>query len=289
MVTAMTEAAASWEGVRSARGSGPWLFFIVVFAWSWSFWIAAAILGVSARTAWGQAFEFAGLLGPMLGGIGFTCLTQDSQGRRDYWRRIVEPRRISARWFAVILFFAPVLWGLAALLDAASGNAAVLTQIGDAMSSAVATPVSALSLLLWTVLFGPLPEELGWRGYALGRLDARSNALTASLILGAIWGLYHLPLFYLAGTYHAAQGPWSLWFWLFLAQVIPVTVIFTWIFNNTRRSTLAAILLHFMINLTAQLANLTERTNVIVTVLWVIAAGIVVALFGPATLRRAGS
>ena len=286
---AMSEAAASWAGRRGARGASPWLFFIVVFAWSWSFWIAAAVLGLSARTLSGQGLELAGLLGPMLGGIAFTYLTQGSQGRRDYWRRIVDARRISASWYAVILLFAPVLWGLAALVDMATGNAVALSQIGHAMSSAVATPASALSLLLWTLLFGPIPEELGWRGYALDSLQAGSTALRASLILGAIWGLYHLPLFYLVGTYHAAQGPWSLWFWLFLVQVIPVTIVFTWIFNNTRRSTLAAILLHFTINLTAQLANLTGRTNIIVTALWLVAAVVVVVLFGPATLRRARS
>jgi len=272
-----------------ARSAGLWLFFLFVFVWSWSFWIAAAALGVSAARLPGQALEFAGLLGPMLGGIGLTYLTQDRQAWRDYWARIVDPRRISRGWFGVIVLFAPALWGLAALLDAGIGHGLVLTQIGAAISSAFATPASAASLLLWTVLFGPIPEELGWRGYALERLQARSTALRASLILGAMWGLYHLPLFYMRGTYHAAQGPWSLWFWLFLTQVIPVTVVFTWIFNNTRRSTLAAILFHFMINLTAQLANLTERTNVIVTVLWVIAAGAVVSIFGAARLRRARS
>ena len=87
-------------------------------------------------------------------------------------------------------------------------------------------------------------------------------------------------------TYHYDQGAWSPWFWLFMVQVIASAVIFTWIFNNTRRSTLAAILFHFMINLTAELANLTGRTNFYSTLLWIIAAIAVVRFWSAATLTR---
>lgn len=64
----------------------------------------------------------------------------------------------------------------------------------------------ALGLVFFTFWFGPLPEELGWRGFALDRLQRRTTALRASLILGTLWALWHLPLFYMPGTYQAGLG-----------------------------------------------------------------------------------
>lgn len=281
----MTERADERTLLR-VRRANPWLFFVVVFCWSWAFWIGAAALKMSVLSPVGQGLELIGLLGPMLGGIGLTYLTQDRESQRDYWARIVDPRRIPALWYAVIVFFAPVLWTLALLIETALGDALALAEIGGKIAAAFASPSTTLALLTWTILFGPIPEEFGWRGYVLDRLQARWSALVASLILGVVWAIYHLPLFYMRDTYHAAQGAWSSWFWLFMIQVVALAIVFTWIFNNTRRSTLAAILFHFVINLTAQLANLTGRTNFIVTLLWVGAAILIVAIYGPATLTR---
>ncbi len=85
------------------------LFFVVVFAWSWSFWLVAAALGVSVNTPLGNMLMHTGLLGPMLGGIGFTYFTRSRDEWWDYWRRIVDPRLIPVQWFVVILLFTPML------------------------------------------------------------------------------------------------------------------------------------------------------------------------------------
>jgi membrane protease YdiL (CAAX protease family) len=65
-------------------------------------------------------------------------------------------------------------------------------------------------------------------------LQAHWNALTSSLILGVIWGLWHLPLFFIKGTYQYSKGAWSAWFWQFFIEIIPLSVVFTWIYNNTQ-------------------------------------------------------
>ncbi len=267
--------------------ASPWSFFIFVFCWTWLFWILTAALGISAQSTSGIALVVAGLLGPMLGGIGFSYLTQDNAGWREYWSRIIDPRRIPARWYLVIFLFVPCLMVIAVLLDIAVNGNAVLAQIGERVSPFMAAPYTVVPFLMRVVIYGPFPEELGWRGYVLDRLQAKWNALLSSLILGGVWALWHLPLFFIKDMNpHYSQGAGSLWFWLFMVEVVPTAIIYTWIFNNTHRSTLAAIIFHFVSNITAELTNATTGTNFYATLLWVIAAVVIVALWGAATPMR---
>ena len=225
-----------------------WLFFVVVFGWSWAFWILAAVLGLSVEAPAGRMLLFVGLLGPLLGGVGFACFTLSAQEWRDYRRRLVDPRRIGAKWFLVIFVPIPALMVVAVLLDAATGGPALALAQAKA-ATLLATPTTAVAFLITLFMMGPIPEELGWRGYALVRLQARWSALTSSLILSAIWALYHLPLFFMPGSFHHSQGAGSVWFWLFMVQVAGMAVVMTWIFNNTRGSTLGAILFHFTLRI----------------------------------------
>jgi membrane protease YdiL (CAAX protease family) len=231
----------------------------------------------------GIALEVLGLLGPMLGGIGFTYFTRSKETWLEYWSRIIDPKRIRLNWYLIIFLLVPGLYAAAMLLDIASG-APVLVR--ERLTAYLSAPLTIAPFLLRVFIYGPVPEELGWRGYALDRLQARWNALVSSLILGAIWAIWHVPLFFIKDTLFYNQGIWSLWFWLFVVEVIPTAVIYTWIFNNTRRSTLAAILFHFMSNVTAEFANVTDLTNMYQTLLWIIAAIVVVALWGAGTLTR---
>lgn len=193
--------------------------------------------------------------------------------------RIVDPTRPSKEWYLVILFFVPVLMAVAVLLDLGLGNQDALAQTRQQIAAFIAAPWTLIPFAFGVLIRGPLPEELGWRGYALDQLQARWSAVISSVILGAIWALWHLPLFLMQGMLHHAHGMWSAWFWLFIVGVISPAVIYTWIFNNTRRSTLAAILFHFMSNLTYELAHPTARANFFATLLWILAAIAVAALW----------
>ncbi|MFB0537313.1 MAG: type II CAAX prenyl endopeptidase Rce1 family protein, partial [Anaerolineae bacterium] len=83
-------------------------------------------------------------------------------------------------------------------------------------------------------------EEIGWRGYVLPRLQARFSALVSSLILGVVWGLWHLPRFWVAGDTES--------FALATLHNIAMAVLFTWVYNNTNGSLLMVTLFHAAIN-----------------------------------------
>ncbi len=142
----------------------------------------------------------------------------------------------------MILLLVPVLNGLALLLGVLAGDA---VPAFERAAEFAADPVSLLPYAVFMVIFGPLPEELGWRGYALDGLQARWNALWASLILGFFWAVWHVPMFVMVGTYQAELGVLTLPFWEFMFGATVVSVLYTWIYNNTGRSILGAVLFHF--------------------------------------------
>ena len=103
--------------------------------------------------------------------------------------------------------------------------------------------LAAVNFLLVLLLGGLLCEEFGWRGYALPALQERYSWRVASLILGVIWGLWHLPLFYIANT---AQS--HIPFALFMVNTVALSVLFAWLFNRTKGSVLPALVLHTAVN-----------------------------------------
>jgi membrane protease YdiL (CAAX protease family) len=101
------------------------------------------------------------------------------------------------------------------------------------------------------LLGGPLGEEPGWRGFALPRLQQRSGPLMASVIVGLVQGVWHLPLYlFIPGYNEAGAGviASSVSFVEFVLATIPDAIVFTWMANNTRGSLLLTIMLHASVN-----------------------------------------
>jgi membrane protease YdiL (CAAX protease family) len=173
------------------KASSSWIFFALTLSWSWLFWIPAILLSQSDNTVLITALRYIGGLGPMLTAIGLVYLTQDRKGQRDYWWRVIDFKRIRGKWYAVIFLMAPALAGLSALIDFLSGGEGIQLE---AAAQFLDQPLMIIPSVIFILFFGPVPEELGWRGYALDRLQARWSALLSSLILGIIWAVWHLPL-----------------------------------------------------------------------------------------------
>ncbi len=252
------------------RLASPWAFVLFVFAWTWGFWLTTIVAGISVATTAGMLLAVSGLLGPMAGGILFTFVTRDRAWRRDYWMRLVDPRRFAPRWYLVVLFLVPVLMGLTAVIDLLAGGA--IEPYRERAIEILGNPGALPAYLLAILMFGPLPEEFGWHGYLLDRLQERHGVLVAASQLGLIWAAWHLPLFFMPGTYQYAQGPFTVWFWTFMIGIIPLEIVMAWVFNNTGRSTLAIVIFHFMVVLSCNFLNATPGANIISTILWFVLA-----------------
>ncbi len=239
----------------------PWQFFLLDFFLTWGpLWLVVA----GQRLGWfEESFLLIAVAGASatLSAVLFVHTTAQRGFARDFWIRAVDPRRIGAIWWPIILALQLVINIIAILLSTLGGGTLAQLQLADAFLSA---PVG---FLLFILIFGPVPEELGWRGYGLDALRSRLNLLEASLMLGFIWGLWHLPLVFIEGTFQHGLLACPASLAAFFCAFIPSSLLMSWIYYRTNRSTLSAILFHFAGNAAGEIFQLDLSTRVIQTVL----------------------
>jgi uncharacterized protein len=168
---------------------------------------------------------------PAIAGISLVWRHYGRSGLKSFFRRLTL-LRMPAAWWVFLLLGIPAVKYLGAGMNGTVGGAFPFTPW-----------YAVLPALVATLFIGPV-EEFGWRGVALPLLQRRFAPLWASLILGAIWGLWHLPAFLLSGT---PQSAWS--FGPYIIGVLALSVILTPMFNSARGSILIAALFHFQMTL----------------------------------------
>lgn len=179
-------------------------------------------------------------------------------------------------------------WYLASILVVALGAAGqILINRLTGNSFNMSLYLSQLPSFIPLIIIGPLSEEYGWRGYLLIKLQQRWNALSSSIVVGIVWALWHLPLFFMVGT---SQHELHLPFVGFMVGIIAVSILMTWVNNNTRNSLWAAIFLHWLYTYAAQVnsTGITRSTayNWIEMTPYVLIALVVLIIWGPQRLAR---
>jgi membrane protease YdiL (CAAX protease family) len=218
------------------------LFFLITFVWTWLLnlpRLLAASGWISLSTSLSAGLGHAAVFGPSAAAFGLTGIRSGKTGLLALWRSgwVVRFRKF---WLLPALFLMPisglVTFGILSLLHEKISWQAALPPV-------MLVPVG---LLIW--LLGALPEEYGWRGYALNLMQVRWGSLHASLILGLLWGLWHLPLHFIPGTTQFIIPVWE-----FIIQTITLTILYTWLYNSTGGSILITGLFHATGNLTGAL------------------------------------
>ena len=251
-------------------------FFVLTYAVAWLLWAPLFIFGdrVPGRLAF--VLLLLGSLVPSTMGVLFVALLRGRSGVRILFGRLLHAR-IGLFWYlAVVALAVPALLAVW-----------VSTLLGGPTPVVVMTIPAIIVSFLFSIFPGSaVGEELGWRGFALPRLQARHSALAASLIIGAVWGIYHFPLFLLGSPIR----PLAL-FLPFAIGCVIMSIFYTWMYNGTGGSLLIVVLLHATTNLplTVVYAPLGERA---VPVFWLldallaIIAAVLIARTGAATLSR---
>lgn len=223
----------------------PWLYLFLAYGLAWVFWIPVALTRQDYQESpLLLAVVFLGVFGPGVAGIIMTYRDQGKDGRRDFWHRVFDFRRISLKWYALILLLFPALHLIAIAINHWLGGAPPEFEF---IKESMAMPAGILVVVVFYLLQSAL-EELGWRGYMLDRLQAIWKPLTASLVLGVAHAFWHLPLFWIVGT-NQSRYLSGIDFSLFVAFVVAGSFYNTWCYNDNHRSTLAVILFHTVTNL----------------------------------------
>ncbi|MFP8957609.1 CPBP family intramembrane glutamic endopeptidase [Natrialbaceae archaeon A-CW3] len=266
------------------RRTTPWGFPLLYLGWAYAWWLPIVASSESVWSFPNVVFLLVGGSSPLLAGLSLLWLEYGREGLHDLRRRLLEVDRIGLGWALAIVLLYPLFTLVNAGIALAVG--ATATPLEVISLDRLLDPVALVLLLAVAFLF-PVIEEIGLRGYWFDRLQARWSALISSLVLGIVWAAWHVPLVYMVGYFEGTTFQPELWWWL--PSIVLTAIVGTWIYNNTRRSVLAVIVLHFVGNLTGETMGFSPEMYPAVVLGTAALAAILVVGWSPESLRGWGT
>jgi uncharacterized protein len=219
----------------------PYRYFVVTFIWSWLIWLPLVLAGLGVLPAAGGFLEAArlpltvlGIFGPAAG-ASYSLRTLEGKGAVGrYLRGLLDLRFGWKAWILPLVVLGgstcvswaiPELWGE--------------PRLGILLPSLWVFPVYLLAM----VFFGGGQEELGWRGYILDPIEARLGPWLGNLVMGVIWAVWHLPLFYIPGTTQFYMS-----FPAFMLMITGYSWFYSWVRQASGKRTLASLYVHGLAN-----------------------------------------
>ncbi|MBN8580145.1 MAG: CPBP family intramembrane metalloprotease [Anaerolineae bacterium] len=258
---------ATWLQRNSLTG-----YFFLAYAISWSIGIPLALIA-QEKVNWEIPFAVHYLYsyGPMLAALIMTALTKGKSGMVDIFKRLTT-WRMRPVWWLLALSPLPAYFLIVIVLRLIQGTWVDLSLLGQVN---FLPNLGIGALFLWIFTYG-IGEEVGWRGYALPRLQEKMSALNATLLLGVLWALWHLPIFFYVFDTAIAVG----WFFGLMCGAI----LFTWMYNSTDGSLLAVALWHGSFNFITASGAGEGLGAAIMSTLVMIWAIVLIFIYKPANL-----
>lgn len=263
-------------------------FFILAFGLTWIFMIVDA-LGSQGILPFRLPLPLMVVMGymPTLAAVIVVGTTRGKEGTRALFRKLLI-WRVGLRWYLFAILGVAVFDILSILLYNRIVPSANLPILSDRLPAVPPLQIILSLLPMYIVITLVNGEELAWRGFATPQLQARYNALVASLIMGVLWTAFHLPLFFTRTG--SSQSDWP--FASFLVATLAMTILYTWMLNHTRGSVLLAYLFHGAANTWSQVFSIDHADPLvgwIQAALLLLLAVIVVAYEGKENLSRTGT
>ena len=254
----------------ASRSRSPLKFFLLVFALSMPFWLIGAVTKLQLLP--GLSVSAFGAFCPLIAALILVYRENRTAGMNELLKKSFDYRRIRTKvWYAPIILLMP-------------GVMAVAYGLTHWLGSPLPTPqVPVLTVLGMFLAFfvGALGEELGWSGYVTEPMQARWNALQASILLGSVWAAWHI-IPYMQAHRSAA------WIGGAILFTVATRILMVWLYNNTGGSVFGAALFHAMLNVSWFVfpiygSYLDPRISALVAIFL---AAFVIAVWGPRTLAR---
>jgi membrane protease YdiL (CAAX protease family) len=246
----------------------PVLFFICAYFFTWIFWIPAIF--VPGTT--GSVLMLIGLIAPAVVSTIFVLVSGSDELKRDLKDKIIsfyKVKWINVFW-AVVVFALIVVFSI--LLSLLFGQSLKQFSFTDDFSfTGVGIGTAFVTITLASII-----EEVGWKGYCEDSIGQYMNWFWESLLFGALWSLWHLPLIFIQGTYQAGLMVNPLYVINFFISGIPLGYIITWVYLVSDRSILACMIFHLFVNFMQEKIAMTPETKCLETIVVIIATVIIV-------------
>lgn len=273
----------------NALGIDVLTYFVLTFAISWGG--VLAVVGFDGFPGTEEDFGvllpmvvIAMVAGPSVAGIAAMALFLGKTGLHDAWLRLLKGR-VGARWYAIALLTGPLI---------VSGVLTVLSLTSPVFRPGITTvsdPTTHLMLGLAAGLVAGLFEELGWTGFAIPRLRLRHGIFATGLIVGLVWGAWHLLVTWWGST--DTSGSLSMIVYLpamTLSFLVPFRVLMVWVYDRTG-SLLVAMLMHASLTASVRIFDPVPISGwpivlynlVLGAALWAVVAAVVTAFPGAFT------
>ena len=247
----------------------PVLFFALAYLFTWIFWIPA--IWVSEDL--GALLMAVGLLAPAVVSTLFVVFSGSDALKKDLRQKIIGFYKV--KWLNVLLAV-----GVFALIVACSILLSLLFGQGTeqfAFTEDFSFTGVGIGGALLTILLASIIEEVGWKGYCEDSIGNSMNWFWESMIFGALWSLWHLPLIFIKGTYQNGLMGNPLYVINFFVSGIPLGFIITWVYLVSDRSILACMVFHLFVNFMQEKIAMTPETKCVETLV-VTAATVVIVL-----------
>ncbi len=246
----------------------PVLFFICAYFFTWIFWIPAIFVPETT----GSVLMLIGLIAPAVVSTIFVLVSGSDELKKDLKDKIIsfyKVKWINVFW-AVVVFALIVVFSI--LLSLLFGQSLKQFSFTDDFSfTGVGIGTAFVTITLASII-----EEVGWKGYCEDSIGQYMNWFWESLLFGALWSLWHLPLIFIQGTYQAGLMVNPLYVINFFISGIPLGYIITWVYLVSDRSILACMIFHLFVNFMQEKIAMTPETKCLETIVVIIATVIIV-------------
>lgn len=235
------------------------LFVVCAYAYTWISGVLLWVLGVPL-----DIFTLVAMAGPFIGAVVVVVRRSGVAGLREFLVRAFR-WRFNPLWYVVALLIPLVIF--------AAKSWAAIGLLGAAPPAVWFSPDFPIGFMVGFLIWNAIGEELGWRGFALPKLQQRFGSLLGGVFLGVIWAFWHLPLFFIPGSYQYGESLVE-----YVVLLVSWTIVMTMLYNKAQCSVLPAMILHEAQNFTAFALNSPGGSGIFALLFWVLAAVLSVAL-----------
>ena len=239
-------------------------YFGLAYFISWIFWLPLYGHSFGLTNLPTLPYHHAiGGLGPLIASLVTTWIFQKKEGVKLLIKRCLQVRPLM---YLIIALFSPFLLVFISILINHFVDHSPIHYSGI-LTSKEFPQFNLLTIFIYNIIFFGFGEEVGWRGFALPRLQEKFNALTSSLILTVFWAIWHWPLFFYRPGYISMDFA-GIVGWIF--SLLTGSILLTWLYNSSRASILICAVFHSTIDIafTADLAsqNIVNYMGFLITV-----------------------